>query len=294
MCFALTSPFANNHLAWLSFKSHKTAAHQPLIIGKNPGILLKECPKVALVISYRYTYNSTICLISVLEWNVYNRDNFLVRLDFTSDPPKAGSHLHSPSMWVLVPKQRPPAKRPSPLGEAHFAKGFYQRTAGPSKLTNWDVVLGWFVWTDASYQLCHENGIYGMFQMACLIKKTWYHNIYSMHSYDILFERYPGVISFKTGTAQFLGSFAGLDPPATNGGFSVFDDRNIHEFWSPTWPPIQGMLKGNHMMFSEVLVSGRLDLPKLLTCNTPQGWLCIPSFRRSPQSISTFDDPKSC
>ena len=41
---------------------------------------------------------------------------------------------------------------------------------------------------------------------------------------------YPGVISFKTGTAQFLGSFAGLDPPATNGGFSVFDDRNIREF----------------------------------------------------------------
>lgn len=102
-----------------------------------------------------------------------NTDNFLVRLDFTSDPPKTASHLHSPSMWVLVPKQRPPAKRPSPLGEAHFAKGFYQRTAGPSKLTNWDVVLGWFVWTDASYQLCHENGIYGMFQiMACLIKKN--------------------------------------------------------------------------------------------------------------------------
>lgn len=65
-----------------------------------------------------------------------SRDNFLVRLDFTSDPPKAASHLHSPSMWVLVPKQRPPAKRPSPLGEAHFVKGFYQRTAGPSKLTN--------------------------------------------------------------------------------------------------------------------------------------------------------------
>lgn len=130
-----------------------------------------------------------------------NRDNFLVRLDFTSDPPKAASHLHSPSTWVLVPKQRPPAKRPSPLGEAHFAKGFYQCTAGPSKLT----VLGWFVWTDASYQLCHENGTYGMFQMAYFIlKKTWYHNIYiiySMHSYDILFERYPGVISFKTGTA---------------------------------------------------------------------------------------------
>lgn len=124
-----------------------------------------------------------------------NRDNFLVRLDFTSDPPKAASHLHSPSTWVLVPKQRPPAKRPSPLGEAHFVKGFYQRTAGPSKLTNWDVVLGWFVWTDA-------NGI-------LYLKKTWYHNIYiiySMHSYDILFERYPGVISFKTGTASFAGA----------------------------------------------------------------------------------------
>ena len=101
---------------------------------------------------------------------------------------------------------------------------------------------------------------------------------YRMHSYDILFERYPGVISFKTGTAQFLGSFAGLDPPATNGGFSVFDDRSIHEFLSATWPPLQGILKGNHMMFSEVLVSGRLDLPKLLTCNTPQGGCASPHF----------------
>ena len=62
-----------------------------------------------------------------------------------------------------------------------------------------------------------------------------------------------------------LQALQGLDPPATHGVFSVFDDRNIHEFLSLTWPPLQGILKGNHMMFYEALVSGRRDLPKLVT-----------------------------
>ncbi len=161
-------------------------------------------------------------------------DTFLLRLGFhlrprllpTFTPPACGC-------WCQSKGRRRSVRR-------HWGKLMLRRdspTHSWSKLPNWDAVVGW-LWTDASYQLCHGKwNIWGMFQRALLDLKNGI-RIFTvcMHSNNVLFQRYPRVISFNTSAT--LGLRGGLDPPVLKVDFPC-DDRKLHASLSPTWPPTQ-------------------------------------------------------